>query len=953
LILALIVALPFLGAVLPALAVRAGRTPSALAAALPTAAALALLLGQAPAVFAGEVVRESWSWLPGLGLDVAFFLDGLGFLFAMLILGIGLLITTYARGYLAKADPMGVFYAYLLLFQGAMLGIVLSDNLLVLVVFWELTSLSSFLLIGFWRHLPEGRRGARMALTITGGGGLALLAGVLLLGQAAGTYELTEVLGRVDQVRASPLFEPALVLIAVGAFAKSAQFPLHFWLPQAMAAPTPVSAYLHSATMVKAGVFLLARLWPVFAGTDLWFWLVGGAGLTTLVFGAAIALFKDDLKALLAYSTVSQLGLMTMLLGFGTPQAAFAAVFHVLNHAAFKAALFMSAGIVDHETGTRDARRLGGLAKLMPITAAIAFVGAAAMAGVPLFNGFLSKEMALAQAVHTPLGDNPYAVPGLVAFGSLLSAAYSFRFFGHVFWGPKRQDYPKPPHDPGFVLWGPPALLAVLVVAVGVVPMLFAGELVRIAALASAGVPAPYSKISLWHGITPELFLSAFALAGGATAVWLYRPLRRLFDAVRLPEARSMFEATVAAAVALARGLTEAVHGPSLSRIALVFVLTALGVGAAGWFGADAVLGGRAPTPAEPAAFAAVLLLLVATVAVVFLHHHRLLALIFIGIIGLVISLAFVHLSAPDLALTQLSVEVVTILLLVLALNLLPKYSKLESDHAARGIHLVVALVAGLGAAAAAFVAMTRPTSTIADYHLRWSKEGGGGSNVVNVILVDFRGFDTFGEITVLAIAALAIYALIDSIAGSAAARRLGRWRPDQPRSPERHPMMLVVATRVILPMSLTVGLFLFLRGHNLPGGGFIAGLVIAIALILQYAASGQEWAARRVKIDFHGPTALGVLVAGLTGLASGLFGRPFLTSAYDYVSLPWIGEFEVASAIAFDLGVSLTVVGSVMLTLGQLARAAERAEPSPEGDDEPFDVDPSRRSSRQEERRP
>lgn len=370
--LALIAALPFLGALLPGLIARAGRDAATLVAALFTGLALLGIALHAPAVLAGGVVETRIDWMPALGLNANFRLDGLGLLFAILILGIGLLIQLYARFYLSKSDPFGLFLTYLMLFQGAMLGIVLSDNILLMLVFWELTSLSSFLLIGYWRHLPAGRQGARMALAVTGGGGLALIGGMLMLGHIAGSYDLGVILTKGEAIRAHALYVPALLLILLGAFTKSAQFPFHFWLPHAMAAPTPVSAYLHSATMVKAGIFLLARLSPVLSGTPEWFWLVTGAGLVTMLLGAKIALFKDDLKALLAYSTVSHLGLVTMLLGFGTKAAAIAAVFHILNHASFKAALFMSAGIVDHEAHTRDLSRLGGLRRLMPVTFAIA-----------------------------------------------------------------------------------------------------------------------------------------------------------------------------------------------------------------------------------------------------------------------------------------------------------------------------------------------------------------------------------------------------------------------------------------------------------------------------------------------------------------------------------------------------------------------------------------------------
>src|SRR3954471_11120617 len=445
---ALIVLLPFLGACAPPLTARSGRNVCAGATASVTFSALLLLLARAPQVYTGETVAWAVPWIPQIGLSFSFFIDGLGLFFAALILGIGLLIILYARFYLSREDPIAKFYAYLLLFQGAMVGIVLSDNVLLLIVFWELTSLSSFLLIGYWRHLPQARQGARMALVVTSGGGLALIGGMLILGNIAGSYEMTEILGRGDIVKASALYVPALLLILTGAFTKSAQFPFHFWLPHAMAAPIPVSAYLHSATMVKAGVFLLARLWPVLAGTPAWFLIVAPVGLATMLIAAWIALFKDDLKAILAYSTVSQLGMMVMLLGFGTAAAATVAVFHILNHAAFKAALFMSAGAIDHAVGTRHIHRLGGLATLMPVIATLSFIAAAAMAGIPLSSGFLSKEMMLEEASHTAYLGLGWLFPVLATAAALLSASYSIRFAIRTFLGPARHDYPRPPHDP-------------------------------------------------------------------------------------------------------------------------------------------------------------------------------------------------------------------------------------------------------------------------------------------------------------------------------------------------------------------------------------------------------------------------------------------------------------------------------------------------------------------------
>ncbi|CAG1014598.1 partial NADH-quinone oxidoreductase subunit L, partial [Burkholderiaceae bacterium] len=397
-----------------------------------TLASLGLLLAMAPAVFDGQVLLLQLPWVPEIGLNIGFRLDGLALLFGILITGIGALIVLYAAYYLGPDDPAGKFFGLLMLFMAAMLGIALSDNLLLLVVFWELTSVSSFLLVGYWGHRADARAGARMALAVTGGGGLAMLAGVVLLGQIAGTYELSEMLTLGERVRADARYPLVLVLILIGCFTKSAQLPFHFWLPEAMAAPTPVSAYLHSATMVKAGVFLVARLYPVLGGTTMFELIVSGVGLATLAFAAYAAVFKHDLKGLLAYSTISHLGLIMFLLGLNSPLSAVAAVFHILNHATFKASLFMTAGIIDHETGTRDMRQLAGLMKYMPWTATLAMVAAASMAGVPLANGFLSKEMFFDEALRAG-GPVWWLVPAVATFAGICSVAYSVRFIHDVF----------------------------------------------------------------------------------------------------------------------------------------------------------------------------------------------------------------------------------------------------------------------------------------------------------------------------------------------------------------------------------------------------------------------------------------------------------------------------------------------------------------------------------------
>ncbi len=937
--------LPLLGALAPALAIRFGRNAAALAAGAVTLSALIVLARLAPTVMAGETVTASVPWVPSLGLNASLFLDPLGLMFAGMILGIGLLIIIYARFYLSAADPMGRFFTYLLLFQGAMLGIVLSDNVLLLLIFWELTSLSSFLLIGFWRHLPEARQGARMALFVTGGGGLALIGGLLILGNIAGSYDLTVILQQGEAIQASPLYLPALLLILGGCFTKSAQFPFHFWLPHAMSAPTPVSAYLHSATMVKAGVFMLARLWPVLAGTEAWFLIVATTGLVTMVFAACVALFKDDLKGLLAYSTISHLGFLTMLFGIGTPMAALVGVFHIINHASFKAALFLNAGIVDHEAGTRDLKRLGGLFGLMPIAGTLALVAGLSMAGFPPLNGFISKEMMLYEAADTVWLGQPWVFPVLATLGATLSVAYSLRYIVHVYFGPRRDDYPKKPHDPGVGLWGPPAVLTVLVVAIGLAPALVAGPLVNAVAGAVTNGAAEPVKLALWHGVTPAVFMSAAAIVIGGLLLMNHRRLDRMWHAARLPDAKRLFDASVAGAAAGARRGVDALQNGSLQRAMAALIGTAVVTGFAGFLSAGYVPGDRTGVAASPAAIVGWIALVTATALVVLTHRARYISLIYIGIVGLIISMAFVHLSAPDLALTQISVEVVTILLMLLALNLLPKQTPVESRpwrHVRDG---GVAVAAGIGVGGAAWAVMTRPLDSISGYFWENSYSGGGGTNVVNVILVDFRAFDTFGEIIVLGVAALGIFALLETVGTGASGRRLALWKPDAVRSPEHHPMMLVVATRLVLPLAVMVALYIFLRGHNQPGGGFIAGLVVAVAILMQYMASGFTFADQRMRADHHSMIGAGILVAALTGLGAMVFGAPFLTSAFDYFSLPLIGEFELATAILFDIGVALTVIGAVMLALAQLSQVAQRAEKQPLSKaQEAMDVDPGRK---------
>jgi multicomponent K+:H+ antiporter subunit A len=919
--LTLIVLLPFLAAMLPPLFIRLGRGPCALAAGVGAGVPFLLLLSSAGRVLGGEVLRESVTWMPNAGLRFSLMMDGLGMLFASLILGIGLLVIIYARFYLSTKDPMGRFYAFLLLFMGAMLGVVLSENLILLVTFWELTSLSSFLLIGFWKHLPEARQGARQALTITGMGGLCLLGGVVLLGQIVGSYELGDVLASGEAIRAHALYRPALVLILLGAFTKSAQFPFHFWLPHAMAAPTPVSAYLHSATMVKAGVFLLARLHPALAGSEEWSWLVTGAGIATMLTGAYIANFKHDLKGLLAYSTISHLGLITALFGIGTKEAAMVGVFHIMNHAAFKASLFMNAGIVDHEAGTRDIRLLGGLRTLMPITAGLALVASAAMAGLPPLNGFLSKEMFLGETLNAPhFGSTPWLLPVLATLGATFSVGYSIRYVVDVFFSKQPESFPHHPHDPPVGMWAPPALLVLVCVGVGLFPNALAGPVLYAAANATVGGGLERPDIHLWHGLNLPLLMSVIAVGVGAL-VWRFR--WKLIDLheqrVVLPDAKQLFERTIAGTVRMADEFTTGLGNGSLQRYIGLLLLTVVAVVGIPLLGDGIGAGVSGHSEVTLPVLAGSAFLLVSLVGTVVTHRNRIVSVIFLSAVGLMIALGFVYFSAPDLALTQLSVEVVTIILILLALYLLPSETPEESTPSRRIRDWGVASAIGSLLGVLTWMLLTRPIERpVGLEHLQQSYPGGGGTNVVNVILVDFRGFDTFGEVTVLGIAALGIYAMIDGLGIPR------HWRKPASDNEMHHPLMLVVTARLLLPLALLVGIYMFLRGHNEPGGGFVAGLIVAIAIILQYLASGIAWTQLRMRRDFHPIIASGILVAGIAGVGAWVFGQPFLKSWYDYFEFPWLGKFELASAMIFDTGVFLTVVGAVLLVLINLGKLPE-----------------------------
>jgi len=909
--------------------------------------------GLYPFVDAGSVLRYELEWVPQLGLSVSLRMDGFAWLFSALITAIGVLVVLYARYYMNAEDPVPRFFALFLAFMGSMLGVVLSGNLILLAVFWELTSIVSFLLIGYWHHNAHARDGARMALTITGMGGLALFVGLLLIGRVVGSYELDAVLASGNAIRNDPLYVPILILVLFGALTKSAQFPFHFWLPHAMAAPTPVSAYLHSATMVKAGVFLLARLWPVMAGTEAWFWLVGLAGLTTLVLGAYFAIFQQDLKGLLAYSTISHLGLITTLLSLGSPLAAVAAIFHIVNHATFKASLFMAAGIIDHESGTRDMRRLSGLFRYMPITATLAMVASAAMAGVPLLNGFLSKEMFFAEAIETHLVNALDTVtPYVATIAGMFAVTYSLRFIHSVFYGAPPSDLPKKPHEPPRWMRAPIEFLVLACLVVGILPGRTIGPFLHTAVASVLGDRTPYYSLAVWHGFNVPMIMSLVALSGGIGLYFLMRsylatgiegpPVFRLLEGQRIFE-----RVLVALSWKWARSIEQRLGTRRLQPQMRLLTFLALAAGAlpllAGGFEMPPlVIRGIDP------AFALLWAIGIACAVGSALQakFHRLAALVLLGGAGLVTCMTFVWLSAPDLAVTQLLVEIVTTVLILLGLRWLPKRIKEpESEDIPmktrfrRLRDFLLASLAGGAITLLAYTVMTKPASeTIASYFLERAYSEGGGTNVVNVILVDFRGFDTLGEIAVLSIVALTVFALLlrfrpqaDSLEAPEQQRLQNAFDAGHPErtagdSIAKYLHIPSVIMRWMFPVTAMLAAYLFLRGHDLPGGGFAAGVAMSIGFILQYMSGGTRWVEERLRIHPLRWMSVGLLVAAATGVGSWLFGYPFLTSHSQYAMLPVIGKVPLASAILFDFGVFSLVLGATVLMLIAIAHQSIRA---------------------------
>jgi multicomponent Na+:H+ antiporter subunit A len=862
-----------------------------------------------PAITDGRQILESYVWVPQLDVTLAFRLDGLAMLFALLITGIGALIVIYAAEYLHGHPLHGRFFAKLFLFMGAMLGVVIADNVIALFIFWELTSFSSYLLIGFNHEEQRSRDRALQALLVTGVGGLALLAGLILMGVASGGEWTISGIATATDLREHDWYTGILLLVALGAFTKSAQFPFHFWLPNAMDAPTPVSAYLHSATMVKAGVYLLARFQPVLGGTDLWISLITPVGAVTAVIGAVMALRQTDLKLVLAYSTISALGIMTMSLGMSMPAATIAALTFLLGHAFYKGALFLTAGAIEYSTGTRDALEVGGLRRALPITASGAALAGLSMAGAPFLFGFVGKELLLKATLGSARAEIWTAVVVLVGALTVIAAGIvAVRpFFGRL------RATPEIPAEPRAELWIGVVILGVLGALLGLAPALFAGPLLSAAVAAALGRAEPL-YLAAWYGFDTALLLSALTLTLGIGGYLIRDRIRALIaraDRLIARGPESWYEADLANLQWLAATQTRILQNGRLRT----YLLTILGV--------LVVLPGltllRAgplpPMPLPDAEFYEYALAGAITVAAVgaAIARSRITALASVGVVGVSISVVFVVLGAPDLAMTQFLVDMLVVVIALLAMRLLPRLLPTErTPWYVRARDATVAIAVGVLMTALLIGVTAGPLDrTIPDFYAAASVPLAHGRNIVNVILVDFRALDTLGEITVLAVAALGAHALVKF------------HRMPAGMLPPGSSLILRTTTRFLFTLLMLYSLFLLLRGHDAPGGGFIGGLIAAGAFALYLMAYGADGLRRLLPIPPRTLISAGLLAAVISGVIGILERLPFLTARWTALALvPSGAPVKIGTPLLFDVGVYLVVIGFVLTLAHDLEEA-------------------------------
>jgi multicomponent Na+:H+ antiporter subunit A len=868
------------------------------------------LASSVPEVLEGGAVRQSVPWVPSFGVHLSFYLDGLSLLFALLITGMGALILIYAGDYLKGHPQLGRFYLYLLLFMSAMLGLVLSDNLIALFVFWELTSFSSYLLIGFKHEDETARTSALQALLVTGAGGLALLAGFVLLSIAGGgTFELSEIAAKGEAIRGHALYTPLFILIVAGAFTKSAQFPFHFWLPNAMAAPTPVSAYLHSATMVKAGIYLLARLDALLGSTALWVWTLSIAGAATMLVGAVAAIGHTDLKKVLAYTTITALGTLTLLLGLSFEASIKAAIVFLIVHSLYKGALFLVAGSIDHETGTRDILRLGGLRKAMPFTAVAAGLAGLSMAGLPPLFGFVGKELAYKAKLGFDGAD--IVLPGVAVLANALTLVAAGVLVLRPFFGTLRTGT-KTPHEVPVAMWLGPLILSGVGLGLGIYPTVLAAPIVGAAVTATLGGSIPI-KLTLWYGLNKALLLSAITVTLGVLIYLAWsrlRPaVRRLDDRLSLVGPERGYAAALRGMLALAGFQTRVLQNGSLRvyllwLFGLVLILPGFTLFRYSWSDVLAhewMLG---------------LLIVLATAAVV-AARSRMLAVASLGVVGFGVALFFLMLGAPDLAMTQFLVETLIVVIILLVLRHLPKLQRVAPpDSRSRFVDAGIALGVGAVVTLLGLAVLHVPfNSGLSTFFASESVPTGFGRNVVNVILVDFRALDTLGEIAVLAVAAVGAFVLVRFGGKHLTSRRTAATS-----------LVLQTATRYLITLLLLASVFLLWRGHNEPGGGFVGGLVAAGAFSLYLIAFGEHALRDMLRVHPRSLLGIGLGIALMSGLIALFVREPFMTGKWLSLELSAEGPpLKLGTPLLFDLGVYLVVIGFTLTIILALERARSR----------------------------
>jgi len=916
---------------------------------------------------AGESLRVDIGWISGIHLDLVLRFDPLAAVLASLVTGIGAVVLVYCARYFADDEPkLGLFAALMVAFAGTMLGLVLSDNMLLLYVFWELTTVLSFLLVGHYGSQATSRRAATQALLVTTTGGLAMLVGIVVLGQLTGSYLLSDVIASAPR---GWLAGVAVVAVLVGALSKSAIVPMHFWLPGAMAAPTPVSAYLHAAAMVKAGIFLVARLAPGFADSAPWRVTVLTLGLVSMLVAGWRALRETDLKLVLAFGTVSQLGFLMVLVGAGTRDLALAGLTMLVAHALFKATLFLVVGVIDHTTGTRDLRQLSGLGRRAPVLAVAAAAAAASMAGLPPFVGFVGKEAAIEALLHggaqgSGLPSAPASLATLVAViaGSVLTAAYSLRFM----WGAFRGRDPSPPvarmHAPDRLLLTPPVLLA----ALGLVAGIATGPLDRALTPYADTLPgADGYHLARWHGLTPTLGLSALVIVAGIGLFGARAAVVRLqFASPPLGNADRVYDATLRLADTLSQRLTGTTQRGSLP-LNLTTILLTLAVLPTVFLALGTRTGLDVRSFDSPLQAGVAALAVIAGLAATALRN-RLAAVLLVSVTGYACGVIFALQGAPDLALTQFLVETLTLVVFVLMLRKLPAEMLDSNSVGRRGPRAVLA--AGVGTVitvvgAYAVNARTTVANSVALPDAAYSR--GNGSNVVNVLLVDIRAWDTLGEISVLVVAATGVASLVFRHRRTGLAPRVSdAYRDglvDAPAAaagspdgttwllggnlvaPQHRSLVLEVSARLVFPTIMVLSVYFLFSGHNAPGGGFAGGLVAGLALVVRYLAGGRYELGETVPVDAGLILGVGLLFAGGTAVTSLAVGAPVLSSAVFEVTLPLLGELKLVTALFFDIGVYLVVVGLVLDILRSLGAGLDSVAEN-EGPLAPEDFSPTMR---------